>query len=551
MKRGIFYEELKKIETTFQKKVLTAEDAARYAGITPEEMESVIEKGDIRSITISGTKRIRSVDLAAWLTGDKGEAESVLDNTLTQALPSPIIENVSEEEFEVIRREKGTGSVYYNEKRKCWQAAFYMVENGEKKRKIISGKTEDEVIFKMGLLRSGQMAYFNEDELPAQLKPKHKITDIWHYILENTIKPGCTSRTYRWYSDIGKHIEKAFGDKYIEDLTSADIQRFLNGKRTYEVEVWHQGRKQIITKQYSDKTLKEISTQLKKICNYALEEGYITKNPYNRNVRRPKGIKNDPRDTVLDREALVKLVKAASKKPKLKAIVYTLLLTGLRTGELLALKWSDLDRENNCILVNGAIAPVYDECVDGKFRIREYIRKKTKTSAGKRILPVHPSLFKILHDWRNYITEYRTDNGIFIDIDENDLIFANYSNGIRSYSSIRRDFDEFLVSNGLQNNNGKKITLHCLRRTTASYMLNAGVRLEVVAAYLGHKVKDDNVPAVTSDHYAKVMLEPKEEAAQKYYEYMKDIFELALEDKGEKDEAKNFPMSESRDMLSV
>jgi hypothetical protein len=46
-------------------------------------------------------------------------------------------------------------------------------------------------------------------------------------------------------------------------------------------------------------------------------------------------------------------------------------------------------------------------------------------------------------------------------------------------------------------------------------MLSAGVWLEVVAAYLGYKVKDNNAPEVTSDHYTKAMLEPKEKAVQK------------------------------------
>ena len=273
MNSAIFNSELQKVEASLQKQILTVEEAASYVKLTKEEMESLINNGEIGFRTIAGTKRIASIDLAAWISNYKEKTDTPLDNMLTSALPSLHLEDIEEAELEMVKREKGLGSVYYNDKRKCWQAAFYMIENGEKKRKVISAKTQDEVIINMSQIRSGKMAFTSEEEMPIRFREKHKIVDIWHYILEKQRKNRCTSRTYRWYVDIGRHIEKGFKDKCIEDLTSNDIQEFLNSKVTNDT-----------GKKYSDKTIKEISFRLKRICSYAFEEGYIKKNPYNENI---------------------------------------------------------------------------------------------------------------------------------------------------------------------------------------------------------------------------------------------------------------------------
>lgn len=520
MDSSILLAEVKKIEEATGKKMLTVEDTAKYLSMSSEEVSELVKRKEILSVEIIGKVYIMPINLANWLVcGIKKRFTSSLDFTLTSALHSTHFKDVSEEEFEMARREKGLGSVYYNEKRKCWQAAFYMIVDGEKKRKIISAKSEYDAIMQMGQLKSGKMAYTSKEELPKEFQEKHRIIDINNYLLENIRKPNCTSRTYRWYVDMSKYFKGEFGDKYIEDLTSEDIIEFLNSKRTYTIESKKSNTKR--EKQTSDKTLREISNLLKCICTYALEEGYVRKNPYNKNVRRPKGIKNDPLDKVLKKDMATLLMSIASKNIVFKTVVYSLLITGMRIGEFLGLQWSDLDRENNTIHIKNATTPDYEEGDEGMFINKGYKLKDTKTEAGTREIPVDPSIFKVLDDWKEYMSKDKKRMKALEDKGNTDLVFPNDEGEIRSYSGLRRSFENYLKANGLGD---AGITFHCLRKTLGTGMSDAGVRLEVIAAYLGHEPEGHEV---THKHYARVNLKPMREAAKAYYEYMKDVFELA------------------------
>lgn len=462
--------------------MLTLEEAAKYVGIDTEDMMEIINNGD-RPCKLLGKGYIRIADLASILYSgvERNEVENIVEKPLDSGLPlcypsTPLIEDLSEEEFELIRRERGLGSVYYNKQRECWQAAFYIVENGEKKRKIISAKSEDEAIIQMSLLRAGGMAFVKDEDVSTnKVCKKHKITDIWQYILEKEIKPGCESNTYKWYSDMGKHIINGFSDKTVEDLTPNEIQDFLNSKKI----------KPKNGKPYSEKFIKEVNALVRKVCFFSMEEGYIHKNPYNRNVKKPKGVKRNPRAALEIVEA-TRVMSAVSGSPVFRTVVYSLMLTGMRIGEFLALKWSDLDRENNIISINNAIAPEYDEDEEGNFRKTGYEMKDTKTEAGTRLLPVDPSFFKVMDVWKEYMLKDKKRMKAVEDKDNTNLIFPNNRGDIRSYQSFRRQFGRFLAENGLGD---EGITFHCLRRTLASRMVDAGVRLEVIASYLGHEVE--------------------------------------------------------------
>ncbi len=112
-----------------------------------EEVKALISCGSLNSVVPNGSI-FRTLDIAAF---ELGIIDRDLDFTLTSALPSAslIIEDIDAEEFEMIKKKYGLGSVYWNESRNCWQAAFYVLEDGEKKRKIISAQSSDEVYLKM------------------------------------------------------------------------------------------------------------------------------------------------------------------------------------------------------------------------------------------------------------------------------------------------------------------------------------------------------------------------------------------------------------------
>ena len=412
-----------------------------------------------------------------------------------------LIEDMNEEYWEMVKQH-GYGSVYKNKARNCYQAAFYLLEDGEKKRKIISAPSYAEALLKMTTITSGETASVREENLPTP-QVYHTIKDIWNHIL-NVQKAGIRPSSKRWYIGITKLLIEDLGDTNIEDLTSSDIQKFIN-----KIIVGKNGHPA------SESKVKKTTEQLKAIVQFALNEGYISKNPFNGNVVRRKGIQNDPRDasySLNEVEAILKKLKHA-ESIVLRTAIPALLLTGMRIGEFLTLGYSDLDRDKGMILIRHSI--------ENRSGVR--VRGITKTEAGHRTIPVPPIFFDIIDNWQEYVVK----NSRRVQLRENqDVIFCNDRGEIRNPDTLRSDFNEFLRKNHMKKTYS---SFHTLRRTYATLMNRSDVDVETISYLLGHKPDLKDGCSVAREHYIKPdreMVEKKKEAAvQKYMVYMGDIFE--------------------------
>lgn len=131
-----------------------------------------------------------------------------------------------------------------------------------------------------------------------------------------------------------------------------------------------------------------------------------------------------------------------------RALLLLLLRTGMRIGELLNTKVCDVDRGEHKIMVYQA----------------------PKTYLG-RVVYFSTDAQEALDAWfkeRNPDAEY---------------LFYGYGNGVMSYGAAREIFTKYLKKAGLAD---KGYTIHCLRHTCASELLNAGMRLECLQKLLGH-----------------------------------------------------------------
>lgn len=155
-------------------------------------------------------------------------------------------------------------------------------------------------------------------------------------------------------------------------------------------------------------------------------------------------------------EALPKAMAAGDVKQLLsvvtpvrdRALLLLLLRTGMRIGELLHTKVCDVDRAEQKIMIYQA----------------------PKTALG-RVVYFSNDAHEALASWlkeRNPDAEY---------------LFYGYGNGIMSYGAAREIFTKYLKKSGLAD---KGYTIHCLRHTCASELLNAGMRLECLQKLLGH-----------------------------------------------------------------
>lgn len=242
---------------------------------------------------------------------------------------------------------------------------------------------------------------------------------------------------------------------------------------------------------FSSSQIKKTNKLLFQFFKYAISEGYISKNP-SENVVIPKlECENKPKEQLeYYSENEIKLIKEKIKGNELELLVLFAIGTGLRQGELLALRYSDIDFENSRLKVNRTVKTnyIFDE-KNNKHKQQNFLEPKTSNS--KRIVDIPSSLLRLLP--KN---------------ESNDLIFTDNGN-VWEARKLYRHWNTFLKENKLPI---KKF--HSLRHTYATLLLSKGVELITVSKLLGHS------SIKITEIYSHVIPQLKTEAVNK----LNDIF---------------------------
>ncbi len=173
----------------------------------------------------------------------------------------------------------------------------------------------------------------------------------------------------------------------------------------------------------------------------------------------------------------------------------TLLYTGLRRGELLALRWRNLDLDSGALTV---VETAY-KLGNGEYRIKE-----PKTAQSRRTVTLPSSLVEL---FKVYMTDQellRIQLGISLNAD--DFVFIRPDGSPINPSAVSLAFLRIIKKAGLRG-----IRVHDLRHTHATLMLKAGVHPKVVSERLGHA----NI-GITLDIYSHVLPGMQEAAAEKF-----------------------------------
>lgn len=239
---------------------------------------------------------------------------------------------------------------------------------------------------------------------------------------------------------------------------------------------------------------------IERIFKYAVLIDIVPANPFDK-VIRPKSKPVSKRDNYLSKEELndfLELAKNASLT-YFWPLVHLLSYTGLREGEALALKWSDIDLENKRISIAKTVARIH-----GKQIIQS---PKTKTSI--RTVLIDNMTLSILKKWKKDQIKIYFKNGKHFEGDDN-FVFTNESADWVQTQNFTRYFKRFIQDHGL-----KAITPHGLRHTHASLLFAAKVDPKSISDRLGHSsVK------ITLDLYTHIADEQRTDAIDKLIEYM-------------------------------
>lgn len=161
---------------------------------------------------------------------------------------------------------------------------------------------------------------------------------------------------------------------------------------------------------------------------------------------------------------------AAAASDELEALWRLAITTGMRRGELLGLKWADVDFDGNALSVRRSLS---------RGDTSRLIEREPKTQAGRRRIALSLETIESLRRHRVRQLEYRLSVGIVYE--DRDLVFANPFGVYIHPNTLARDFARLTRAANLP-----RIRFHDLRHTSATLLLAEGVHPKIVQERLGH-----------------------------------------------------------------
>ena len=181
-------------------------------------------------------------------------------------------------------------------------------------------------------------------------------------------------------------------------------------------------------------------------------------------------------------------LNAVTKGTRYEAPTNIQLLTGCRGGELLGLKWQDIDWSNKRINIVRSVDSFTSP-----------ISLKDTKNGEEASVPIGSAGIEILKAHRQTQRMTQMKSRVWVD---NDLIFPNIYGGLWDYGNYLRGLKPLLVEAGLETKGGKNVATHAFRHTTAAILLSQGESLPKVARHLRHKKI-----ATTDEYYAHLIQE--------------------------------------------
>ncbi len=385
------------------------------------------------------------------------------------------------------KKANGEGSI--SKYKDGWRATITIGrdDNGKLIRKQFYAKTKMDAINKA---KNYQTKYSNN-----MIQSDEKITlkewvRIWLYEYRiNDLKPSSLSvydGVYRNY------IEKSnLGNIKLTDLKSSNLQTFFNYLTREENK--------------NANVLKSINKVLRPCLTQAVKEQYLLFNPCN-GVTLPK-VKAKKDIEIFTIEEQKQFIRSLEKH-RHKALIMLVFGTGLRIGEVLGLKWDDIDFEDSTLNVCRTFKRVHIVNNKNSENKTEILELEPKTKSSKRTIPIPSIVLKELKKHRKRQDEEKLlASEIYVD---NDLLFPNEIGEPTDTRNLTRSYERALRRAGIKYKN-----FHSLRHTFATRLFENGVPLKTVQVLMGHS----NMKT-TTDIYTHVMPDEKIKAVEK----LNDLF---------------------------
>lgn len=285
---------------------------------------------------------------------------------------------------------------------------------------------------------------------------------VGHYkdkeLCEDSEKTARTRETYRQHLD--DYIVPRWGTERLADI------------KAFRVEAWLKSLNK------AEGTKSKVKAVFAVLYQHAMRYGWAERNPI-REVRQSARRRQEP--DVLTPEDVTALLAALPCYARTMAVVAA--VTGLRRGELVGLKWDDIDFENGKIHIRRSLV--------------DQIEGEPKTEASKRPIPLEPALAFALETWKGQTSHSKLTDWVFA---------SPYDLGRNPYwpsTVLQKVIQPAAREVGIQ----KRIGWHTFRRTTATWLLANGETIKTAQELMRHAT-----PAMTLGTYAQAISDDKRAA---------------------------------------
>ncbi len=348
------------------------------------------------------------------------------------------------------KRGNGEGSVYQRKEDKRWVGSVTL-ETG--KRKVFYGKTREEVQKKVN------KALYEQQQgklVATQKQTVAEYLEYWLKVHKSNIRP----RTHERYEEIVRlHLVPTIGKVKLDKLSPRHLDMLYTNK---------------LESGLSSTTVAAIHNFLHTALDGAVRREMLSRNVCDL-VSPPRKVHEEMKP--LSPEQIHSLLNVAKGHPN-EALFILALATGMRRGELLGLKWQDIDFEKGVLRVRRTLSRVPTKMVEELGA--SYIEAETKTKRSRRSIVLADFAIEALkqHRERQLVAKQRAGDSW----QEHDYVFCSsvgryLSPGHNALVQLKK----LLEKAGLPD-----IRFHDLRHSSATMLLMMGVHPKIVQEILGH-----------------------------------------------------------------